>query len=438
MNVSSRESLRTKYLRAGIDRRSIGYRLNRRTSAGARAPAVVVGGTGPGTLGLVRSLRRADIPVILLHENVFAPAMHTGHGQKVVSRAASGPQLVEDLLALSNAIARPAVLFLNSDDAVLTVSEYRAELEQNYLFRLPSHACLKPLMHKASFQRLAEAHGFPVPSSVVIGDTSDLSRLRELRFPCIIKPSRPNADYIKGLFPRGYKAASLRQAEDVCRRILPILPSLVVQEWIEGPDTDLYFCLQYRGADGITVCSFTGRKLSIWPPDVGLTASCTTASDARTILQPLTEAFFQRVSFVGMGGIEFKRDSRTGKFLMIEPTIGRIDGQEEVATLHGANIPAAAYLYEVGLPVPPMGEDPTPVVWRDPFLHWRSARSNRSRPAGGAKMRVYDAYWRSDDPVPAFFHVLAEAVEGLRRTVRRVPLLDRSAKFLKRTVRGLR
>ena len=43
-----------------------------------------------------------------------------------------------------------------------------------------------------------------------------------------------------------------------------------------------------------------------------------------------------------MGGIEFKRDGRTGEFLMIEPTVGRIDAQEEVATLHDANIPLAA------------------------------------------------------------------------------------------------
>ncbi len=87
------------------------------------------------------------------------------------------------------------------------------------------------------------------------------------------------------------------------------------------------------------------RSLS---PDVGLTASCTAAPNARPILQSLREAFFERVSFAGMGGIEFKRDARTGQFLMIEPTVGRIDGQEEVATLHGANIPLAAYLYETG------------------------------------------------------------------------------------------
>jgi D-aspartate ligase len=401
----------------------------------ARIPAVVVGGTGPGTLGLIRSLRRGDVPVILLHDNTFAPAMHARHGQKIVSRAAAGLPLVEDLLALAEVIMGPAVLFLNSDEAALTVSEYRAELGRNYRFRLPGHSCLTSLMHKTSFQQLAEAHGFPVPRSLTIGDAADLNRLAQLSFPCIIKPSRPNADYMRGRYPRGYKVRSPRQAEDVCRCVLPILPSLVVQEWIEGPDTNLYFCLQYHGADGATVCSFTGRKLSIWPPDVGLTASCTAAPEVRPILQALTEAFFQRLSFVGMGGIEFKRDARTDQFLMIEPTVGRIDGQEEVATLHGANIPLAAYLYEIGLPVPRIEEDPPSVIWRDPFLHWRSLRGNHARPTVKSNVRVYDAYWRIDDPVPALFHYLGEAVEAMRRAVRRVPFLHLLASYLQRAVR---
>jgi D-aspartate ligase len=401
----------------------------------APIPAVVVGGTGPGTLGLLRSLSRGGMTVFLLDENAFQPAMHSRYGHKVVSSAGSGPALVKDLLALADTIGSPAVLFLNSDDAALTVSKYRAELENSYRLRLPSHDCLTSMIHKTNFQRLAEIHDFPLPRSVTVEHVAELSRLPELRFPCIVKPTRSSKEiYAKQLFARGYKVASPREAEDVCRRILPILPSLVIQEWIEGPDSDLYFCLQYRGADGNTVCSFTGRKLGIWPPDVGLTASCTAAPEAQPILQPLTEAIFRRLSFVGMGSIEYKKDARTGQFLIIEPTVGRINGQEEVATLHGANIPLAAYLYEAGLPVPHAEEDFPPVIWRDPFRHWRSVRRNPSGPATPVNIRVYDAYWRLDDPVPMVFHLLQEAFGAVQRGVRRIPALHRLARSLKNTV----
>jgi predicted ATP-grasp superfamily ATP-dependent carboligase len=323
--------------------------------------------------------------------------------------------MVKELLALAAAIAGPAVLFLNSDDAVLTVSEYRAELENYYQFRLPSHSCLTSLINKASFQQLAEEHGFPIPRAITIGHVGELSQLAELRFPCIVKPTRGTAKYTKARLPRGYKVTSPEQAERVCRCILAVVQPLIVQEWIEGPDSEIYFCLQYRATDGATVCSFTGRKLTIWPPDVGVTASCTAAPEAHQILEHLTGTFFERVSFVGMGGIEFKRDNRTGQFLMIEPTAGRMDGQEEVATLHGANIPLAAYRHEIGLPGLYVEEDPAPVIWRDFFLHWMSVRSDRSPPKPNTG--VYDAYWRPDDPIPSLFHLLDGSVKFLGRNL---------------------
>jgi D-aspartate ligase len=390
--------------------------FQRRYTSEARIPAVVVGGRGAGTLGMVRSLGRAEIPVILLDENALSPAAHSVYVHKVVICQLSGAPMVKELLALSTSIAGPAVLLLNSDDAALTVSEYRADLESNYQFRLPSHACLTSLINKTSFQQLAEELGFPVPRGLTIRHSGDLSQLAKLRFPCVVKPMRGTPGYINAQLARGYKVESREQADGVCRRILAVVPGLVVQEWIEGPDSDLYFCLQYRAIDGATVCSFTGRKLSIWPPDVGVTASCTAAPEVRAILQPLTEAFFKRMSFVGMGGIEFKRDGRTGEFLMIEPTVGRIDGQEEVATLHNANIPLAAYLHEIGSPGLRVAEDPPPVIWRDFFSHRRSVRRNHSLPPKPGT-RVYDAYWRREDPIPSLFHLVGESGKFLRRAL---------------------
>jgi D-aspartate ligase len=399
---------------------------------------VIVGGSGPGTLGLLRSLSRADIPVILVDEDVFAPAMHSRHGYKVAVGQLSGVTLVKTLQALAGGLGGRAVLFLNSDDAVLTVSQHRAQLANYYRFLLPTHDCVTSLINKTSFRQLAEANGFPVPRSVTISRIVDLSRLVELKYPCILKPTRATPDYVNSKFERAYKVASREQAEKICHRILAVVPALVVQEWIEGSDDNLYFCLQYRGADGSTVCSFTGRKLSIWPPDVGVTASCTAAHEARPILQPLTEAFFDTVSFVGMGGMEFKRDARTGQFLMIEPTVGRIDGQEEVATLHGINIPAAAYLHEVGSPVCRMEEDLAPLIWQDSISHWRSLRCHRRVLEPKPGMRIYEAYWRRDDPMPAFSHLWQELVWSVLRTMRRAPFLRTLVRSLRRTSRANR
>ena len=383
---------------AAIDR----FAALRRVRFG-RPPAVIVGAAGACGLGVLRSLRAAGIPVVLLDTNAAAPAMHSRQAYKVVVRALTGPALIEDLLALRRCFEEAPVLFLTSDETALTVSQHRAELAESYRIRLPRHDRLVALMHKESFQQLAEKHGFPVPRSVSISNGDDLGALNGLRFPCIIKPTIKTAQYFEGHFERGYRVASAAEAREVCGRVLTAVPGVVVQEWIEGPDSDIYFCLQYRAAGG-TVASFSGRKLSIWPTGVGVTASCTAAPEVHATLHQLTEAFFAQMSFEGMGSMEFKRDARSGDFLMIEPTVGRIDWQEEVATLNGVNIPHAAYRHETGMDAECASMAAAPAVWRDSWMHWKSGAA---RTHAGRSARVYGAYWRLNDPAPALYRVLA-------------------------------
>lgn len=384
----------------------------------AQIPAVVVGGAGACGLGVIRSLSQANVPTILVDDNPHAPAMHSRFGRKVVISKLSGPSLIRDLLALSAGIPDRPVLFLTSDEATQTVSEHRAQLASAYRFTLPGHECLGALMHKTRFQELAEALGFPVPRSLTIASTADLGRLERLQFPAIIKPTIKTADYLSRHFARAYKVFSPEEAEARCREMLTAVPGLVVQEWIEGPDTEIYFSLLYRAVDGSTVCCFTGRKLSIWPPDVGVTASCTAAPEVHHILEPLTRSFFERVSFVGMGGIEFKKDIRTGQFLMVEPTAGRVDAQEEVATIHGVNIPLMVYLYEAELPPAARPMTLTPIVWRDTWAHIRSTRHNPTLRVNIQGCKVFDAYWRINDPLPALVHSLGGSVRSLRKALR--------------------
>ena len=385
----------------------------------AHIPAVVVGGSDNcGGLGVVRSLGQAGVPVIAVDSEVTAPALHSRYARKVLMPELSGYSLVQNLLSLQARLDSRPVLFLTSDEAVLTVSEHRAELRDSYRFSLPEHESLAALMKKNGFQRMALAHGFPLPRSVRIRSVNDLASLATLTFPAVVKPSVKTEDYLTHEFERGYPVASLDEAESVARRILPVLSDLIVQEWIEGPDTAIYFCLMYRGRDG-SVASFTGRKLTIWPPAVGTTASCMAAPEAHDELHRLTEAFFAAVSFVGMGSMEYKRDARTGAFFMIEPTVGRVDWQEEVATLNGVNIPLAAYRYETGAAAAPSVIPAQSVIWRDRARHWKATRANPAAAVRLPATQVRDAYWRLSDPLPALFHALTMFMRTLRRALRR-------------------
>jgi hypothetical protein len=180
-----------------------------------------------------------------------------------------------------------------------------------------------------------------------------------------------------------------------------VVDEIIVQEWIEGGDSDVYFCLQYRPEKDRSV-SFVGRKLCQWPMLVGGTACCAPAPEAGDKLIALTDAFFAAVGFVGIGSMEYKRDTRDGRFYMVEPTVGRTDYQEEIAFLNGVNIPLAAYLGELGRSAPPPDPPGRAHAWVDPIGYARAR--NAGAPDVMAKfasgMKICDAYFRADDPMP--------------------------------------
>lgn len=362
-------------------------------------PAVVVGG-GLNALGIVRSLGAAKIPVIVIDTDPKSPAMRSRYGRKLVCAALDGDAFVACMLALAKELGGPLMLFVTEEKTVAEVSASRARLAPHFHLRLPAHERLMALMHKQGFQELAEAVGAPVPRTVRLESKADLPRIAALQFPCVFKPA--SKDYGYGArFKKAYKVMDPGEVAELYEQIHPVLADMVVQEWIEGADNEVYFCLQYVGRDGEVVSSFTGRKIRAWPPRIGGTASCTAAWEVADELDAMTAKFFAQVGFTGMGSMEYKRDARDGRFYMVEPTVARTDFQEEVASLNGVNIPQAAYRYENGLPQVAPARTAVPCIWREPmsdrwsFEEGGGAADERSR--GHA---VRDAYWRWNDPRP--------------------------------------
>jgi predicted ATP-grasp superfamily ATP-dependent carboligase len=306
------------------------------------------------------------------------------------------------------------VLFLTEERSVRTVSEYRERFSKWYRFTMPNHTLLMELMHKEAFRALAVKHGSPIPASIQIRTDADLLDADKLRYPCILKPSFKNYDYAKQ-FKKAYKVWSANEVHDIFAKVRPVLSDLILQEWIEGPDSDIFFCLQYRGPDGDVLSSFVGRKIRSWPPHVGGTASCTVSSEHCDLIEKLTNDFFSAVGFVGMGSMEFKKHSETGELLMVEPTVARTDYQQEVATLNGTNIPMDCYCAELGIPKVDRHRVVPPVIWRDPLSdRWSASLEGSTAPVWSRGYRTCDAYWRPNDPLP-WIHLAKVRIAGRLR-----------------------
>lgn len=364
---------------------------------------MVVGANING-LGVVRSLRKAAVSVTVLGTSRRQPALWSRGCRTVLLPQLHGPELTEALLGLRRRFDHDPVLFLTDEMAVFTVSERRRELEGSYRFALPSPEMVTALSDKAAFHAMAETYDLPAPRSAVLERAADLFKLQSLASPVIVKPSDKRAVHA-GRIARIHRAESRAEAELLALDMLRQAGAVIVQEWIPGPDSDIVFCLFYAGRDGEVVSAFTGRKLRCDPPGIGSTGLCVAAPEVGAVLETMTRRFVKKAAFVGMGSIEFKWHAGRRTFLVIEPTVGRTDWQEEIATLCGENIPYRAYRHECGLPPLPRGSARR-VAWRVSMKQ----RWPHGRPC--TVERVQDALWRPDDPLPAM-SAIGDA--GLRR-----------------------
>jgi hypothetical protein len=129
----------------------------------------------------------------------------------------------------------------------------------------------------------------------------------------------------------------------------------------------------------------------------------------------LAARYVREAGYRGIGGIEFKRDPTAGRFVIVEPTVGRTDWQSEVATLNGVNLPLIAMLEALDRPVPEALAAPPPE--RTGGIGWRSSVGFRL-PLDPALpgLRLRDGYFRLADPLPGLYYYV---VESFARRVRR-------------------
>ncbi len=302
------------------------------------------------------------------------------------------------------------------DRPLMAVSKHRDRLAASFAFQLPSHELLVDLTLKEPFFRLAQRGGFPAPKTLLVHNRGDLNGLRDLRPPFCVKPNGRSRAY-DGSFKKAYRVETHADARSLCERVVDAVGEVVVQEWIEGPNDSICFCLCYMGPLGPV--AFTGRKGRSWPPQTGLTASCWAAPEVAEELEDLTFRFFRSIGLTkGFASMEFKRDQRDGGFRFIEPTVGRTNGQVEISALCGINLCHVAYCDAVGQPRPPLNLDPTH-VWRDEFRDFISASMLGASCFYPPGHRIHNAYWRWDDPGPALLESSNGAKAALRRAIER-------------------
>ena len=337
-------------------------------------PAVILG-LGDTGYGTARSLAMHDIPIIAFEKDSTRPETHTRLCEQIHAYQ-SEEDLLEQLLSLFASIETPPVIYASGDMLVDFINRNRDRILPHSRIDFPSTQTVNELLEKTKFTKLATEHGFQIPQTIIIDESYDAQPRMDVTFPCIIKPTWRSENWKRAKLPKVIRMKDEKELHAGLPEIRKIEANLVVQEWIPGPDSSIYFCLAYFDNDSKCLGSFTGRKLRQWPIGVGSTA-CAEPAIAPEVTSE-TIRLFELARFKGFGSVEFKQHVETGQYYIMEPTVGRCNHQSFIATANGLNLPFVAYCSLTGQPIPASTRQKE-TVWIDDQFDGLSILANMFR-----------------------------------------------------------
>lgn len=317
--------------------------------------AIVIGLDCITGLQTVRILAGHGIPVIALARNINHYCCRTQVCEEIIQADIASEKFIYDLEALGPKLEQKAVLYPCTDMSVLTISRNRQRLADWYHVVLPEPEVVEMLMDKVSFYTYAGEAGLPIPKTYLLKNRIDAEEaIKGLTFPCIMKPPMKTPAWENNTKAKVYKVSNPGEALALYDRCSDWAEMLMIQEWVEGSDANLYSCNCYFNADSEPMVTFIARKIRQWPPETG--TSCLGEECRNDLVLAESVRLFRGVNYRGLGYVEMKCDERTGKHYIIEPNIGRPTGRSAIAEAGGVELLYTKYCDIVGLPLPPNRE----------------------------------------------------------------------------------
>lgn len=381
-------------------------------------PAVVIGLDSATGLQITRILADRGVAVAGLANR----ASHWACRSRSVSRVVEYEATDEGLLAVLSdpALIDPgSVLIPCSDQSVLSILAGAEQLRTLHRFSDPPAAAVERLLDKARFAELAEACGVRTPRTVTVDRSSAWkhwqSKLVDLPAPWVVKPAVKDDRWLTAAPNKALRLDGPERFESV-HKALEWAEPLLVQEWIDGPDSALVTCNTYVNPSGHPEASVVSSKLRQWPPNVGTASAAVTVVDDAVVEH--TERLLTAAGFTGFGYVEYKRVG--DDLVAIEANVGRPTGRSAMAEAAGVELHHALYADLAGIDRELLGSPRPGVTWvhlrRDLQAALRSWRRGEASPWSWVlslgRPRV-EAVARLSDPVPFLLDIWSTVAKQL-------------------------
>jgi D-aspartate ligase len=370
----------------------------------AKTGVILTGGDFQA-LGILRSLARKNIPVLIL-ESDHCISRYSVCKKRIIK--SPPPSHHADYAHFLMTLADKEhvegwTIFPNSDESVYVLSRYRNMLQRHYRIPTPGWDVIQHVYIKKNTYTLAEKNGIPIPRTFFPGGLDELAELK-LDYPVVLKPSIRD-HYYSQVKTKAYRINNRTELLETYRKICSVIPAseVLVQDMIPGGPSRLYsFCPFFK--DGKVLASITARRSRQHPMDFGHASTFAETADIPE-LQTLAERFLGLIGYYGIAEVEFMLDPRDNRFKLIEVN-PRFWGWHSLAIAAGVDLPH--YLFQDMTGQKPVFRKSDPnVKWLHlttdiptVFLEILRGRMTMGDYMASLRGRKQDAVFALDDPLP--------------------------------------
>ena len=362
--------------------------------------AVVIGGDYQG-LGIVRSLGRAGVPVMVLDDE-----LSISRASRFSRRTVRVPSLRDEnatVRALDLLCQRYPVegwvLYPTREETVAALARNRARLAGQFRVPTPGWEVVRHAWDKRATYDLAQRLGVPTPRAWFGLCRDDLSGF-DLSGPVVLKPAIKE-HFIYETGAKAWRADTPEQLRQRFSEAAGIVgdAEVIIQELVPGDGAHQFaYCAFFK--DGAPLASMTVRRRRQHPSDFGRASTFVETVSVPDIEEPSIR-FLDAIGYYGLVELEYKLDPRDGRYKLLDVN-ARTWGYHSLGAAAGVDFPHLLYRDQ-------LGDEPAPVQAR-PGVRWIRLATD----VPNAVVDIRAGRLRPRDYLRSLRHIDVEAVFSLR------------------------
>lgn len=339
-------------------------------------------------------------------------------------------ELCQFLVALAeNQIQKP-VIFPTRDHDIIFLDNFREKLEPFFIIALPIQDTLNTILNKWKLCEVANECNVLSPKTYLINNEDELKALsHKIEYPVLIKPLRA-ADWRKNRIwdAVGKRKTIFCQSEQILWKeyntFQHIHSIVLLQKYIEGEDDDIYTFCSYCDRHSNILVSFNTRKIIQMPEKFG--TGIVVQSFMNNDIAESSKRLLKHIKFTCISEVEYKRDSKTGNYYLIEVN-PRFWDQHQLSRSSGINLPLIAYYDLINKNLPIISSKFHQITWiaEDNLTKYfvnilLTKREKVLKLLNLLKGKRSYAIWSIKDPLPFIVSTILTTIDMIKQSIPKI------------------